>query len=95
MNVDISLEEALFGYEGKFTHLDGHKFEVASTFNKVTQPFSWNIIKGEGMPKKNHEDLFGDLHVKCLIQFPTKLTQRQKELVHLIFPDDQEQVLDQ
>jgi len=88
MNVDISLQEALFGYEGQFTHLDGHKFSVHSTFNKVTQPFSWNIIRDEGMPKKNQDGEFGEMHVKCIVNFPTKLTKRQKELVHLIFPDE-------
>ena len=30
MNVDLTLKEALFGYEGTFTHLDGHNFEVRS-----------------------------------------------------------------
>ena len=64
MNVDITLEEALFGYEGEFKHLDGHSYTIASTFNKVTQPFSWNIIHGEGMPKKDMDGQFGDLHVK-------------------------------
>ena len=76
MNVDITLKEALFGYERQFTHLDGHKFDLNSTFNKVTQPFSWNIVKGEGMPKKGHDDMFGDLHAKLLVSFPTKLNQR-------------------
>ena len=76
MNADISLQEALFGYEGEFTHLDGHKYHVNSVFNKVTQPFSWNIIRGEGMPKKGTDGEFGDLHVKLLINFPAKLSER-------------------
>ena len=81
MNLDITLKEALFGYEKTFRHLDGHQFSVNSIFNKVTQPFSWNIIKGEGMPIKNRDGDFGELHAKLLIQFPSKLTQKQKELV--------------
>lgn len=88
MNVNISLKEALFGAEGEFTHLDGHKFTVASTFNKVTQPFSWIVIPKEGMPIKNQDGIFGDLHVKMLVDFPTRLNSKQKELVKLIFPDD-------
>lgn len=82
MNVNISLQEALFGYSGEFTHLDGHKFIVASKYNQITQPFSWNIIANEGMPLKNQDNKFGDLHVKLLIEFPIKLTKKQKELVN-------------
>jgi DnaJ-class molecular chaperone len=89
MNVDVTLKQALFGYEGRFTHLDGHTFEIRSQFNQIIKPFSWNIVKGEGMPIKN-QDTFGELHAKMMVVFPTKLTQRQKELVELIFPDDDE-----
>jgi DnaJ-class molecular chaperone len=92
MNVDITLKEALFGYERKYKHLDGHEFGLHSSFNKVTQPFSWNIVKGEGMPIKSVDGSFGELHAKLLIQFPTKLTARQKELVAQIFPDEPEVV---
>lgn len=53
INVNCSLKESLFGFEGEFTHMDGHKFTVASVFNKVTQPFSWIINPKEGMPVKN------------------------------------------
>ncbi len=95
MNVDISLKEALFGYERNYKHMDGHEFELNSTFNKVTQPFSWNIRKGEGMPIKNVDGSFGDLHAKLLITFPSKLTARQKELVAKIFPDEPEEIVGQ
>ena len=67
MNLDISLKEALFGYERQITHLDGHKFDLHSLHNKVSQPFSWNIVPGEGMPIRNREDKFGDVHAKILI----------------------------
>ena len=73
MNVNISLKESLFGYSGEFTHMDGHKFDVASAFNKITQPFSWNILANEGMPIKNQEGKFGDLHVKLMVEFPAKI----------------------
>ena len=67
MNVDISLQQSLFGYSGSFTHLDGHKFEIASTFGKVIQPFSWIIVQGEGMPVKHRDGRFGDLHAKMMV----------------------------
>jgi len=75
MNLDISLQEALFGYERKITHLDAHKFDLNSSFNKISQPFSWNIVSGEGMPVKNR-DRFGELHAKIIVNFPTKLTKK-------------------
>ena len=46
MNLDITLQEALFGYAKRISHLDGHQFNLISAINKVTQPFSWNIIHG-------------------------------------------------
>ena len=49
------------------------------------QPFSWKIINGEGMPIRGTGQ-YGDLHVKLLVKFPTKLTPKQIELVDLIFP---------
>lgn len=88
MNLDISLQEALFGYSRQLTHLDGHKFEVKSSPNHITQPFSWNIINREGMPVKNRDNMFGDLHAKLIVNFPNKLSKRQMELVELIFPEE-------
>ena len=90
VNMDISLKEALFGYEKSFKHLDGHTFTLHSTYNKVSQPFSWNIVKDKGMPIKNREGYFGELHAKVLVSFPTKLSERQKALLNQIFPDDPE-----
>lgn len=90
VNMDISLKEALFGYEKTFKHLDGHTFSVHSSHNKISQPFSWNILKDKGMPIKDREGSFGELHAKVLVTLPTKLTERQKQLIELIFPDEPE-----
>ena len=68
--------------------MDGHKFDLNSVFNKVTQPFSWNIVKGQGMPIKGVDDAYGELHAKLMVNFPTKLSKKQKELVKKIFPRD-------
>lgn len=43
------------------------------------------------MPIKNTGgDSFGELHAKLLVAFPSKLSARQKELIELIFPDDED-----
>ena len=36
MNLDITLKEALFGYEKTVRHLDGHECSLHSTYNKVS-----------------------------------------------------------
>lgn len=51
----------------------------------MVQPFSWKIIPGEGMPIRGTSD-YGELHVKMIVNFPKELTERQKQLVDLIFP---------
>ena len=47
------------------------------------------------MPVKHRDGRFGDLHAKMMVQFPSKLTERQKELVNLIFPDEEPTILTQ
>ena len=76
MNVDISLKEALLGYEKTFKHLDDHEFTLTSKKGKVSQPFSWNIEEGEGMPIKSSGGDYGELHAKLLVNFPSKLSSR-------------------
>ena len=74
--MDITLKQALLGYEKSFKHLDGHEFTLKSDPNKVTQPFSWNIVEGEGMPIKDSGGDYGELHTKVLVNFPTRLSPR-------------------
>lgn len=87
MNVDISLQDALLGYEKTFRHMDGHEFRLQNEWNTVTQPFAWNILADEGMPVKHSGGDFGEMHAKMLVNFPTRLSPRQKELLEKIFPD--------
>lgn len=70
MDCEITLEEALLGFKKRYNHLDGHIFEVSSKEGNVIQPFSWIILKGEGMPVKNYPSEFGDLHVKMIVKLP-------------------------
>ena len=55
--------------------------EVSSNYDEVVQPFSWKIVRSEGMPKRNIHSEFGDLHAKINIQFPKSLTEKQKQLI--------------
>ena len=40
---------------------------------EIIQPFSWKIIKEEGMPIRGSGGDFGELHVKLIVTFPTAL----------------------
>lgn len=85
INLDISLQDAVLGFSKSITHLDGHTVTISSPEGTVIQPFSWKIIPGEGMPIRGTND-FGDLHVKMLVNFPKDLTDRQRQIIEMIFP---------
>merc|ERR1719352_1969068 len=61
--VDISLREALLGWERTITHLDGRK--ITFGHDGVTNPFALMKIEGEGMPHKGDPTNRGSLVVKC------------------------------
>lgn len=87
-NLDLTLEEALLGFSKTIVHLDGHEVQVKSGPMEIIQPFSWKIIKEEGMPIRNSGGDYGDLHVKLLVTFPQKLSPRQRTLIEKIFGND-------
>ena len=84
----VSLQEALLGYKKRISHLDKHVVEINSKENEVTQPFSWKVLQGEGMPKRNMYSEFGDLHIKFIVDFPKQLTEQQKKLIRMALPDE-------
>jgi DnaJ-class molecular chaperone len=80
MNLHITLTEALLGFTKPIIHLDGREVII----DKKTVSFCQEvyIVKNEGMRKKGRgSKQFGDLHVTIHIDFPKKLTDRQKNLV--------------
>ena len=88
MNLDITLEEALLGFRKTIKHMDGHEVVITSDPLEIIQPFSWKILKDEGMPIRDSYGDYGELHVKMIVTFPTELTNKQKDLVEKIFPGD-------
>ncbi len=81
MQLSITLQEALLGFEKPFIHLDGR--QVIIDKKTVSSCGEVYIVKNEGMRKKSRSSIkqFGDLHVTLNIQFPKKLTDRQKNLI--------------
>lgn len=74
--LQITLKEALLGFEKEIKHLDDH--EVSISKEGVSQPGDIIKIRGKGMPIHQSSER-GDLFVKIEIVFPTELTEKQKE----------------
>lgn len=79
MSLEISLQEALVGFEKSFRHLDGHNVIV----RKVDVSHCSEIvkIKSEGMPRRGNKSAKGDLYVTLNIVFPRKFSDKQKDLI--------------
>ncbi|ETW03350.1 chaperone DnaJ [Aphanomyces invadans] len=82
--VQISLKDALLGFDTTLLHLDGHKVSIAH--DGVTKPFEVRRVLEEGMPHHHVPSQHGDLYVTHNIKFPTKLTDAQKDLVKRLLP---------
>merc|ERR1711871_1835232 len=75
----ISLKEALLGFKHEITHLDGHKVIIERNGDKSTIPGQVIKMKKEGMPIHNFPSDRGNLYVKIVVDFPTTLSDKQKE----------------
>jgi len=76
--VDLTLKEALLGFQKNVIHLDGHQVKLSRDF--VTQPGDVEKLVGEGMPQHQYSSFHGDLFVEYKVNFPTQLTGDQKAL---------------
>jgi DnaJ-class molecular chaperone len=68
---DLTLSEALLGYEIAFRHLDDRLVLVKSPPEKTTSPGDLVVIEGEGMPIYKSPLSKGDLYIKMNIVMPT------------------------
>jgi DnaJ-class molecular chaperone len=73
MRIDITLKEALLGFEKVISHLDGHLVTI-DRIDQVTKPGLMIRIKGEGMPVFQNYGDYGDLLVTFIVNFPEELT---------------------
>ncbi|GKV40469.1 hypothetical protein SLEP1_g48114 [Rubroshorea leprosula] len=73
--VNISLVEALVGFEKTIEHLDEHLVDIGS--KRITKPKEVRKFKGEGMPL-HFSNKKGDLYITFEVQFPKSLTEDQK-----------------
>lgn len=65
----ISLAQALVGFEFQLIHLDGHKLTVKSRKGFVISPGTVEVVRGQGMPV-GHGSVMGDLYFEYDVVFP-------------------------
>jgi len=70
LEYDITLTEALLGFEIAFKHLDDRVIVVKSP-DKVINPNELVVVENEGMPLEKNPSLIGDLYIKLNILMPT------------------------
>lgn len=79
----ISLQEALLGFSKSIKHLDGSYVQISSENLRSQVAQADEVVK---IPRRGMPDLesgvfgsrFGDLFVKLKIEFPRKLSDRQR-----------------
>lgn len=65
---EITLNEALCGFQSVITHLDGRKILLTTKPGQIIKPDSVQRVIGEGMPKKDNAK--GNLYVMFSVNFP-------------------------
>lgn len=84
--IAIPLVDALTGCSISIPLLGGENMTL-SFENTVIYPGYEKIIRGQGMPNPKNNGIRGDLHVKFLIDFPTELTEEQRDEAVSILQD--------
>ena len=79
VKLPISFKEALFGFSKSVRHLDNRFVEISKS--EPSQPNSFVVLKGEGMPKRNTLMESGDLYLELIIELPRILKEEQKKIV--------------
>ena len=94
MKADISLLEALTGFQLLITHLDGRKVFIKSKKGEIIKPGMMKTVKECGMPFFDHPTRFGNLYIKFNIKFPKSLKDEQKSAITKLFPQIMNQIKD-
>jgi len=71
LKLDITLKESLVGFEKVIQHVNGKEMKI--NCKNIVNPYEEKIIQGAGINEK------GFLSIKFHINFPTELTESQKE----------------
>lgn len=77
IKIQLTLEQALLGFEYEITHLDGHKVWLDRN-DMITKPGLMVRMKGEGMPIFQDYGDAGDLLITCIVNLPEQVAGNQK-----------------
>ncbi len=77
--IPISFTQAILGAEISFQALDGKSITFAVPAGTANGKLL--KIRGKGVPYTSNPDKAGDLYVKVMVQIPTKISLKEKELL--------------
>lgn len=83
--MEIPLVDALAGFEITLTQLDGTEFKL--NINDVIDCDHVLRVPGKGMPKRSGRG-YGDLYITFEVEFPSKLSAKQKEALRTTLTAD-------
>jgi len=86
MEQELTLHEALCGYELRIAHLDGRVLRVRGTPGQVVTPGDIKCVDGEGMPIHKRPYEKGRLIIKFNVQFPKTVTVDALKLLDKALP---------
>ena len=81
LELEITLEESLCGFERTIKHLDGKELLISEM--DIIKHKEKRYIPGEGMPHKNSGKR-GDLFVKYIVKYPTNISYEQKKGIYKV-----------
>ena len=85
IDVDLNLKQAILGFRKTVKHLDEHTTLLKREQGEIVQPFEIERLESEGMPRHQYATEFGDLIVKYKVKLPTKLSDKDREILRQIF----------
>ncbi|KAL3828621.1 hypothetical protein ACJIZ3_017423 [Penstemon smallii] len=82
----LSLTEALCGFQLILPHLDGRQLLIKSQPGEVVKPNSYKAINDEGMPIYQRPFMKGKLYIHFNVEFPDSLSLDQVEALGKVLP---------
>lgn len=86
IDMKISLLEALAGFKFNIQHLDGNKVSIETGKDEITSHKQTKMVQNLGMPHHRSPMTHGELFVHFSVEFPTKVTQEQVEVLRKVLP---------
>ncbi|PON50904.1 Terminal organelle assembly protein [Parasponia andersonii] len=83
---NLSLTEALCGFQFVLTHLDGRQLLIKSNPGEVVKPDSFKAINDEGMPMYQRPFMKGKLYLHFTVDFPDSLSPEQVKALEAVLP---------